>query len=185
MNKVVSWVESYLSPPIKIVHVLGYFILFILIFLTVGDIIGRKFAGVVSFMNPIPGTFELTEYALIVIVFASIGYTQLRGEHISIDVVTSHFPKRAQAILDCIMYLACIAMFALVAWQSFIYAGRLHAGNNVSAVLKIPQYPFAIVIGIGSIIYCLAVLLSFLVSLARAIRPASAGTGAEVVKDVP
>ncbi|MCR4392973.1 MAG: TRAP transporter small permease [Dehalococcoidales bacterium] len=185
MSKIVTWAERFLSPPIKIIHIIGYCVLFVLIFLTVADITGRKLAGVVSFMNPVPGTFELTEYALIVIVFASIGYTQLRGEHISIDVVTSHFPKRVQAILDCIMYLASIAMFALVAWQSFVYAGRLQAGNNVSAVLKIPQYPFAIIVAVGSIIYCLAVLFSFLVSLARAIKPVTAETGAEGVKDVP
>jgi TRAP-type C4-dicarboxylate transport system permease small subunit len=184
MSKVIAWAERFLFPPIKIVHMGGYFILFILMFLTVGDIIGRKLAGTVSFMNPIPGTFEMTEYALIVIVFASIGYTQLRGEHISIDVITSHLPKRAQAILDCIMYLASAAMFALVAWQSFVYAGRLHAGHNVSAVLSIPQYPFAIIVAIGSIIYCLAVLVSFLVNLAKAVKPLRSTAGAKAVKDV-
>ena len=155
-------------------------------FLTVGDIIGRKFAGVIPRFDPIPGTFELTEFALIIIVFASIGYTQVRREHISIDVITSHFPKLVQAIMDSFMYLVSLAMFALVAWQAMVYAGRLQAGNNVSAVLSIPQYPFAIVIAIGSIIYCLAMLVSFLSSLSKSIEHQSklAKQEPKVVEDV-
>jgi TRAP-type C4-dicarboxylate transport system permease small subunit len=139
-------------------------------FLTVGDVIGRKLAGSISFFNPIPGTFELTEYALIVIVFASLGYTQIKGEHISIDVITSRFPKRGQAILDCFMSLASLAMFGLVAWQGIVYGRRLIEGHNVSGVLSISQGPFAFVVAAGSIVYCLAMLVTFVSSLAKAVK---------------
>jgi len=170
MDRVIGWAERYLFPPVRWVHILGYTIIFLLVFLTVGDIIGRKFAGLIPAFNPIPGTFEMTEFALIIIVFASIGFTQIKGEHISIDIITSHFPKRGQAVLEMIMSVLSIAMFALVAWQAFVYAGRLHDGNNVSGVLSIPQYPFAIIVGIGSIIYCLAMLITFLQNLAKAVK---------------
>jgi TRAP-type C4-dicarboxylate transport system permease small subunit len=170
MNKVVVWAERYLFPPIKILHIIGYFVLFALMFLTVGDVIGRKLAGSISFFNPIPGTFELTEYALIIIVFASLGYTQVRGEHISIDIITSKFPKRGQAILDSFMSLVSLVMFGLVAWQGIVYAGRLTEGQNVSGVLSIPQAPFAYVVAAGSIIYCLAMLVNFFRNIAKAVK---------------
>jgi TRAP-type C4-dicarboxylate transport system permease small subunit len=170
MNKIVAWAERYLFPPIKILHMIGYFVLFGLMFLTVGDVFGRKLAGSVSFMNPIPGTFELTEYALIVIVFFSLGYTQVKGEHISIDIITSRFPKRGQAIIDSIMSLVGLVMFSLVAWQGMVYAGRLFAGHNVSGTLSIPQAPFAIVVAAGSIVYCLAMLVGFLSNLSKAVK---------------
>ena len=170
MSKIVAWAERYLFPPIKILHMIGYFVLFGLMFLTVGDVFGRKLAGTVSFMNPIPGTFELTEYALIIIVFFSLGYTQVRGEHISIDIITSKFPKRGQAILDSIMSLVGLVMFGLVAWQGMVYAGRLIEGNNISGVLSIPQAPFAIVVAAGSIVYCLAMLVGFLSNLSKAVK---------------
>jgi TRAP-type C4-dicarboxylate transport system permease small subunit len=170
MNKIILWAKRYFFPPVKILHILGYCILFALMFLTVGDVIGRKLAGSISFFNPIPGTFELTEYALIIIVFASLGYTQLKGEHISIDIITSRFPKRGQAILDSLLTLVGLVMFGLVAWQGIVYAGRLMEGNNVSGVLSIPQWPFALIVAAGSIIYCLALLAFFLNSVAKAVK---------------
>jgi TRAP-type C4-dicarboxylate transport system permease small subunit len=170
MNKIILWAKRYFFPPVKILHILGYCILFALMFLTVGDVIGRKLAGSISFFNPIPGTFELTEYALIIIVFASLGYTQLKGEHISIDIITSRFPKRGQAILDSLLTLVGLVMFGLVAWQGIVYAGRLMEGNNVSGVLSIPQWPFALIVAAGSIIYCLALLVFFLNSVAKAVK---------------
>lgn len=170
MDKVIAWVERFVFPPIKIVHKFGYWVLFVLMFLTVGDVIGRYLAGKIPGFSPIPGTFELTEFALVVVVFAAIGYTQVCGEHISIDVLTSHFPKRVQAILNSIMYLLCIGGFALIAWQSLVYAGRLIEGHNISGTLSIPVYPFLIIVAIGSIIYCLALLVSFLKNLAKAVK---------------
>lgn len=170
MNKIIAWAERYLFPPIKILHILGYLVLFALMFLTVGDVIGRKLAGTVSFMNPIPGTFELTEYALIIIVFASLGYTQIKGEHISIDIITTKFPKRGQYILDSFMSLVSLGMFGLVAWQGIVYARRLIEGNNISGVLSIPQAPFAFIVAAGSIIYCLAMLVYFLTNIAKAVK---------------
>jgi TRAP-type C4-dicarboxylate transport system permease small subunit len=182
MSNFIARAERIFFPPIKIVHICGYSVIFLLTLLTVADIIGRKFAGIIPFFNPVPGTFELTEYALVVIVFASIGYTQLRKEHISIDIITSRFPPRVQAVLDIFMHLAGLAVFALVAWQSWVYAERLRDGQFVSGVLSIPQYPFAIIVAIGSVIYCLALLLSILSSLAAAVT--HRGTLTRAVKDV-
>jgi TRAP-type C4-dicarboxylate transport system permease small subunit len=170
MHKIIGWAERYLFPPIKLLHIIGYIVLFALMFLTVGDVIGRKLSGSISFFNPIPGTFELTEFALIIIVFASLGYTQVRGEHISIDVITSRFPKRGQAVLDSFMSLVGLVMFGLVAWQGTVYAGRLSEGNNVSGVLSIPQSPFALIVAAGSIIYCLAMLVDFLRNLTKVVK---------------
>ncbi len=170
MKKIVGWAERVIFPPVKIIHYISYGVLILLMFLTVGDIFGRKFAGIIPFFNPIKGTFELTEFALVVIVFASIGYTQITKGHISIDILTSRFSPRVQAILNSVVLLACMTVFALVAWQSFVYAGRLMDGKNESGVLKLQMYPFLMIVAIGSIIYCLTVLVDFLKSLARAVQ---------------
>jgi TRAP-type transport system small permease protein len=169
MSKVNTWVERYFFPPIKAIHKFGYYVLFLLMFLTCGDIIGRYLAGTVPGFGPIPGTFELTEFALAIVVFASIGYTEILKQHISIDVVTARFPKRVQAYLDCVIYLAMIIMFSLVAWQSIVYAGHLVEGQNVSGVLSIPIWPFLIIVAIGSIIYTLALVVSLIGSIAKAV----------------
>jgi TRAP-type transport system small permease protein len=171
MSKVISWVERFVFPPTRIIHMFGYWVLFLLMFLTVGDIIGRYLAGKIPWFSPIPGTFELTEFSLAVVIFASIGYTQVRNEHISIDILISKLPVRVQAIIDSIVYLVCIALMGLVAWQSVVYSGRLLGGHNVSGVLSIPIYPFLIVTAIGCVIYSLAMLVNFLKSLQKVVKP--------------
>ena len=53
----------------------------LMMFVTVGDVVARSF-----FNKPIPGIFELTRYALAVIVFTSLGWSQMRV-HIAINLL--------------------------------------------------------------------------------------------------
>ncbi|RLC72698.1 MAG: TRAP transporter small permease [Chloroflexi bacterium] len=145
------------------VHKAGLVSLFAMMVLTVGDVVGRYF-----FTKPILGTFELTEFMLAVLVFCSLGYTQVRKGHISIDVVVSRLPSRAQAIIDTLTYLGSLGLFSLVTWQSIINAIRLWRGHNVSGILGVPIYPFLIVVAVGSFLFCLALVIDFLNSLSKA-----------------
>jgi TRAP-type transport system small permease protein len=170
MSKLVAWAERIVSPPIKIIHIIGCTVLFLLIFLTVSDVVGRYLAGRVPGFQPVPGTFELTEFSLVAIVFASIGYTQLLKGHISIDALTNLFPQRARAVIDTVNCLLSLAVVALVAWQSVLFAVRLYHGHDVSGTLGIPIYPFALLVAFGSLVFCMAMLVSFLRSLAKAVQ---------------
>ncbi len=183
MNTIIAWAERALFPPIKILHLLGNIVIFALMLMTVADVVGRKLAGAVPLAAPVRGSYELTEFALIIIIFCSVGYTQLRRGHISINIITSRLSARAQAIMNATTTLMGVVLFAFVAWQSIVYAGRLYDGGNVSAVLLIPQYPFAIIVAVGSIIFCISMLFTFMEFLAAATKREGRNS-AEVVKDV-
>ena len=63
-------------------------------FLTVGDVVGRYLVGIIPGLGPIPGSFELTEFMLAVIVLTAIGHTQMKDEHISIDLLVEKFSPK-------------------------------------------------------------------------------------------
>ena len=165
LDKAAQWVERVVLPLNGVVHKVGLAILLLMMFLTVGDVVGRYF-----FKAPISGTFELTNFMLALIVFFCIGYTQVRKGHISIDVVVSRFSPRAQAIIDSITYFFSLGLFSLVTWQSAVHANRLFEGHNVSGVLSWPIYPFVIAVAVGSLLFCLVLLVNLLSSLAKAVK---------------
>lgn len=165
LDKIAHWVERFASPLNGVVHKVGLAVLFLMMILTVGDVVGRYF-----FNNPISGTFELTTLMLALVVFFSIGYTQLRRGHISIDVLVSRFSPRAQAIIDSITCLFALVLFSLVTWQSVRYASRLFAGHDVSGILSLPIYPFVIAVAFASLLFCLVLLVNLLSSLANVVK---------------
>lgn len=170
IDLIVRWVERITSPPNKWLHWIAMVILLLLMFLTVGDVIGRYLVGFVPGFGPIPGAFELTEFMLAIAVLTAIGYTQVKGEHISIDIFTSKFSPRLQSIIDSLTNFFSLVIFVLVTWQTVKYAQLLYESHDVSGVLRVPVYPFLIVAAIGSLMFCLAMLSSFLKSLKKAIK---------------
>ena len=169
-DSITKWVEKVTSPPCKLLHGISMVLLLLLMFLTVGDVVGRYVVGIIPGFGPIPGTFELTEFMLAVAVLTAIGHTQVKREHISIDLVIVMFPPRVRAIIDSVTNLLSLAIFVLVTWQTIKYAQLLYASNDVSAVLRLPVYPFLIVAATGTFVFCLAMLSTFLQSLKEAIK---------------
>jgi TRAP-type C4-dicarboxylate transport system permease small subunit len=145
-------------------------VLLVLMFLTVADVVGRYLVGFIPGFGPVPGSFELTEFMLAVIVLTAIGHTQMKGEHISIDLIVERFSPRVRAIIDTVTNFLSMAMFALVTWQTIKYARLLFESNDVSGVLRLPVYPFLVVAAIGTFMFCLAMLSSFLHSLRKAVK---------------
>jgi TRAP-type C4-dicarboxylate transport system permease small subunit len=170
IDPVVKWVERVTSPPNKWLHWVAMVVLLLLMFLTVGDVVGRYMVGSIPGFGPIPGSFELTEFMLAIIVLTAVGYTQVKGEHISIDIFITKLSPRVQAIIDSVTNFLSLTMFALVTWQTIKYAQLLYESHDVSGVLRLPVYPFLIVVAIGSFMFCLAMLSSFFQTLKKAVK---------------
>ena len=170
IDSVVNWVERVASLPNKGLHWVAMVVLLLLMFLTVADVVGRYLVGIIPGFGPVPGSFELTEFMLAVIVLTAIGHTQMKRGHISIDILVSRFSPRVQAILDTVTDFVTLAMFALVTWRTIKYAQLLYESNDVSGVLRLPVYPFLFVASIGTFMFCLAMLSSLLQSLKKAVK---------------
>lgn len=158
-------IENVIALFCRILNNIGMAFLLLLMLLITADVLLRAILN-----RPIRGTNELSEFIMIIVVYFTIAYAQHKKAHISIDLLTSRFPKRAQAMIDSFIYLLSLGICSLIAWQSFVYLKRLLNINRVSDILKLPVAPFSLILGIGFIIFCLVLLLDFHHSLQKAIH---------------
>lgn len=170
LKKISDWTEKRIVPFNKYLTYIGMALVFLLMLLTVVDVVGRKLVGVIPGFQPVPGSYELTEFMLLAIVYSALGYAQVKGDHISIDVLTSRFPPRARNILDTVVYLVSAAMAVVLSWRAFVRGQRLIGEGDYTAVLHIPVYPFLFLIGVGMLVFALALLFSALQSLIKAVN---------------
>jgi TRAP-type C4-dicarboxylate transport system permease small subunit len=124
--------------------------LVLMMLLTCADVVMRS-AG-----RPIPGTFEIVGFLGVIIAAFAIAYTQVLGGHIAIDYLVVRLSRRRQSIIRCITSLAGAGLFALIAWQSYLFA--------------IPFFPFVYGLALACLPVSLLLLLDFFKSLAQAVR---------------
>ena len=151
-NKTQKWIQRlnlYISMA-------GMSLIIPLMLLTTGDVIGRGF-----FRKPIPGTFELSEYLLAVLILLGAAYTQQVKGHVGVDFITSRLSPRLRRICQIITTLLSLFIIAIVVWQGFLQG---MSERTVSEILRIPQYPFRLLIAIGGFLLWLELWID-LVSL--------------------
>jgi TRAP-type C4-dicarboxylate transport system permease small subunit len=111
--------------------------LFAIMWLTLVDVSGRKFLSA-----SVPGSLEVTELLMVVVIFAGLPLVSLHGEHIvfdSLDRVLPRWLRRAQVMaIDAL----CAVLLGAVAWMLWVKAGQVAEFGDTTAQLKIPQAPF-------------------------------------------
>lgn len=131
--------------------------------LTCADVVLRYFR------MPIPGTYELVCFFGALAVGFAMAHTSVQEGHVAVSVITQLLPSRAQDCVDAVTGVFSLIFFALVGWQSFRYAGQLHASGEVSLTLQLPFYPFVYGIGLSAWAVCLVLLARVLDKLRKAV----------------
>jgi TRAP-type C4-dicarboxylate transport system permease small subunit len=111
--------------------------LFATMALTLVDVSGRK-----AISTSVPGSLELTELLMVVVIFAGLPLVSLRGEHVvfdSLDPLLERSVRRAQGLVVDLMVAALLAGMAVLMW---VKAGQMVEFGDTTAQLKIPQPPF-------------------------------------------
>ncbi len=105
--------------------------------LTFFDVSGRKFLS-----QSIPGSLELTELLMVVVIFAGLPLVSSRGEHVVFDSLDAALPtwlRRAQQALVNLLCAALMLGLAYLMWQT----GTQFAQNGeTTAQLQIAKAPF-------------------------------------------
>lgn len=127
---------------------------------TAADIVARSL-----FDNPLRGTVELTELAMVPMVYLGLSYAESRDAHIAVDLLYVRLPVRARLALRVFAGLVGLSVIALMTWRLYVYAGQLDTGGYTTGILRIPLYPVALLAVLGAATFGLAVLLNTVVSL--------------------
>jgi TRAP-type C4-dicarboxylate transport system permease small subunit len=111
--------------------------LFCIMALTFFDVLGRKFLS-----NSIPGSLELTELLMVVVIFGALPMVSSRGEHVEFDSLDPYLPMWLRRVQAVFVHLLCGAALLGLAWLMWRTGAQFGANGETTAQLKIPKSPF-------------------------------------------
>jgi len=142
-----------------VICAIGMAMIIPLMLLTFADVMLRGF-----FNKPIPGTFEISQYMLSVFILLGAAYTQQVKGHVGVDFLTSRLSPRLQALCEIVTTLLSLLIIAVVVWQGWVEGITEKA---VSDQLRIPQYPFRVLVAVGGFLLWLELLLDLFGSFGK------------------
>ncbi len=111
--------------------------LFAIMALTFFDVGGRKLMS-----QSIPGSLELTELLMVVVIFAGLPLVSSRGEHVVFDSLDNVWPTTVGRLLRATIQLACAALMLGLAYLMWEKAGQFVQNGDTTAQLQIAKAPF-------------------------------------------
>ena len=120
------------------------------------NVLGRGIFGI-----PLKGTVDIVSLLGVLVIGGAISYTQVLKGHIRITLLIDKLPEKARSILTALVDLVGMVLFAIVSWQTILFAIGTHENGELSEVLKLPITPFAFIVSAG----CISLTLVLLVDL--------------------
>jgi TRAP-type transport system small permease protein len=128
--------------------------LFCIMTLTFFDVGGRKLASA-----SIPGSLELTELLMVVVIFAALPLVSIRREHVVFDSLDHILPRGLRKLQSMLVNLLCGGLLVALAWLMWRTAGEFAQTGETTAQLKLLKAPFiygmSVLCGITGVVHLL------------------------------
>jgi TRAP-type transport system small permease protein len=111
--------------------------LFAIMALTAVDVAGRKLLS-----QSLPGSLELTEILMVVVIFAGMPLVSLHGEHVVFDSLDPWIPRAVRRVQGLLVDAFCVVALLGMAWVMWTKAGQMAEYGDTTAQLKITLGPF-------------------------------------------
>lgn len=149
----------------RVFNTIGVIVLMMMMFLVSVDVCLRY-----VFNSPIEGVYEAVEFLMSVVFCYGIAYTQRHKGHVAVNVLVARLGDRGQAVMNSVVSLVSLILFALMTWQSFIKAGdSMHAGETtmggIASLGQIVVFPFIYLTSAACLAFCLELLVDFISSV--------------------
>lgn len=157
----VPWesVEKKIHRATYLGGVVGLALLLPLMALTTTDVVSRAI-----FNKPIPGSLELSQYMLSVLVLLGAAYTQQVKGHVAVQFLTSRLSLRGQRLCQVVTSGFALFIITIMAWQGLVIGLEEKA---VSDMLRIPQAPFRVFVAVGGALLWLELLVDLVAALRK------------------
>jgi TRAP-type C4-dicarboxylate transport system permease small subunit len=90
----------------------------------------------------VPGSLELTELLLVLVIFAGLPLVSLHGEHVVFDSLDPLLPPWLRRVQQVIVDGFCLCALGGIAWLMWTKAGQMTEYGDTTAQLKWPLGPF-------------------------------------------
>jgi len=100
--------------------VLAALALFAIMWLTLIDVTSRKLLA-----GSVPGSLEVTELLMVVVIFAGLPLVSLRGEHVVFDSLDPLLPRGLRRVQQFVIDAFCAAALGGVAWLMAVKGSQM------------------------------------------------------------
>lgn len=136
--------------------------LVLLMCILVIDIIGSKL-----FHSPIPGSIDILGLIGLFVSGFALAKTQILGNHIKVDFLTTRLPERARNIFNIISSLFTMAIILLIIITCTMYAIMLQNTGGGTQTLEIPFYPFVYILASAFVPLLLLIIIELVHSIKK------------------
>jgi TRAP-type transport system small permease protein len=144
--------------------------LFGIMILTLVDVSGRKVLS-----ESVPGSLEMTELLMVVVIFAGLPLVSLAGEHVVFDSLDPWLPAPVRRLQGLCVDLCCLVGLLGLAWVMWTMAGQRAGDGETTAQLKLPIAPFVY----GMSVLCAVTALVHAMLMLRPVAHHHVGVDAE------
>ena len=147
----------------------------------VADVVGTNFLD-----YPVPGTLEITESTMVLIVFGALAFTQEKRGHIRVEILHGYMSRRVQSFFDLVTHALAFVFFVLLAWYSvgeLTYSWEI--GEATMGTIRFPLYPARTLLTAGAVLLVLQLALDVIEDFGRMWRgegPRQAAAPADTAK---
>jgi len=125
------------ARPGQILSAAAALLLFILMGVTVVDVIGRY-----VFNQPLAGSSELTEIILGLMIFAAFPLLCRNNEHIAVDLLENIFSAKFKRIRDRVVQGVLVVCLLTLTYGIFLLGMRARRDVLVTEILELPNAVF-------------------------------------------
>jgi len=164
-QKMLRGLQRWISPLSGVMNHIASVVLFLMMVLTILDVVLRKLAS-----KSILGTVELSEFMLLTVVFFALARTETLDGHVKVDLILGRFSERTQGIVDMGTQFICFILALLMTWSSFTYSETMRLSREVTQDLLLPKFPFIYIVGVGCLILSFTLLMKFCTAALKVFR---------------
>ena len=117
------------------------------IFVMIGTVCADVMLRLPWINRPFIGAYDIVRIAGAVTLAAALPYTTAVKGHVAIEYFFHKLNRTPRIIVDSVMRLLSMGLFAFLGWRSILYGLELHRTNQVSQTLKLPIFWLPMVIG--------------------------------------
>lgn len=139
---------------------------FVMIGIICADVLLREL-----FDSPIKGTYDIVKIAGAVTLASALPYTTAVKGHVAIEYFFHKFNRTGRIIVDSLVRVMGIGLFAFLSWHSFVYGTELRQSEQVSQTLEMPIFWVPWIIGVCCVVVILVIVYNMIHPGREMIKP--------------
>jgi TRAP-type C4-dicarboxylate transport system permease small subunit len=143
----------------------GFVAICLMVAITCVDVLGAKL-----FLAPVFGALDIMMLAQLIAISFAASMALIMNRHVQVEFFMVIFPKRFQALVECLIKLLCLGLFIVIVWRLFTHGYHLQTGGEDTPTAHIPMSLFSYAAAVGTIPVCLVFLQQIIGSVLRVVK---------------